>query len=51
MLVEAKTIYLQAFEGKKILGPNHTLILNMVNILGNLYSDQGKLVEAEIIYL
>jgi hypothetical protein len=35
---------LRRFE--KAWGPDHTSTLEMVNNLGNLYADQGKLVEA-----
>lgn len=38
----------QGFE--KGLGPDHPSTLNPVNNLGNLYRDQGKLVEAEKMY-
>jgi tetratricopeptide (TPR) repeat protein len=39
---------LKGFED--ILGPKHTSTLDTVNSLGNLYSDQGKLAEAEAMY-
>jgi tetratricopeptide (TPR) repeat protein len=32
---------------EEVLGPNHTLTLQMVNNLGNVQADQGKLSEAE----
>jgi hypothetical protein len=32
---------------KKALGPDHSLTLNTVRILDNLYTDQGKLREAQ----
>ncbi|RYP50015.1 hypothetical protein DL768_004370 [Monosporascus sp. mg162] len=35
---------------EKALGPDHTSTLNTVKSLGNLYSDQGKLKEAEAMY-
>ncbi|CAG8975658.1 hypothetical protein HYALB_00014088, partial [Hymenoscyphus albidus] len=41
-------MYQRALQGyEKALGPDHTSTLGTVNNLGNLYSDQGKLVEAE----
>ena len=41
-------MYQRALEGyKKALGLDHTLTLNIVRILDNLYADQGKLKEAE----
>jgi hypothetical protein len=44
-------MYQRALAGKeKALGPDHTSTLGTVNNLGNLYSDQGKLKEAEMIY-
>ena len=36
---------------KKAWGPDHTSTLDTVNNLGLLYSDQGKLAEAEALYL
>ena len=36
---------------EKALGPDHTSALLTVNNLGNLYSDQGKLAEAEQMYV
>ena len=45
-LVEAKIIYLQALKDKKkTLKLDYTLILNIVNNLGALYSNQDKLVK------
>jgi tetratricopeptide (TPR) repeat protein len=35
---------------EKALGPDHTSTLRTVNDLGNLYTDQGKLKEAEEMY-
>ncbi|KAI9889078.1 MAG: hypothetical protein M1814_005801 [Vezdaea aestivalis] len=35
---------------EKALGPDHTSTLNTINNLGLLYSDQGKLAEAEAMY-
>ncbi|KAJ5642644.1 hypothetical protein N7490_006644 [Penicillium lividum] len=44
-------MYQRALAGyEKALGPDHTSTLNTVNNLRNLYSDQGKLKEAEEIY-
>ncbi|KAF2228437.1 hypothetical protein EV356DRAFT_538098 [Viridothelium virens] len=41
-------MYIQALQGKEeVLGLKHTLILNTVNNLGNLYANQSKLAEAE----
>ena len=41
----------RALDGyEKALGPDHTLTLGTVNNLGNLYSDQGRLKEAEAMY-
>ncbi len=38
-------------EGReKALGPEHTSTLDTVNNLGNLYTNQGKLAEAEKMY-
>jgi hypothetical protein len=36
---------------EKAWGPEHTSTLDMVNNLGNLYADQGKIVEAEEMYV
>jgi Tfp pilus assembly protein PilF len=45
-------MYTWALQGsEKALGPDYTLTLNTVNNLGNLYADQGKLAEAEKIYI
>jgi tetratricopeptide (TPR) repeat protein len=45
-------MYYQALAGyEKALGPGHTSTLNTVNNLGLLYSNQGKLAEAEQMYL
>jgi hypothetical protein len=44
--------YLRVLSGyKKALGPDHTSTLLTVNNLGNLYGDQGKLAEAEQMYV
>lgn len=44
-------MYQRALAGKeKALSPDHTSTLDTVNNLGLLYSDQGKLKEAEEIY-
>ncbi|CAG8024249.1 unnamed protein product [Penicillium nalgiovense] len=44
-------MYQRALAGyEKALGPNHTSTLVTVNNLGNLFSDQGKLKEAEEMY-
>jgi tetratricopeptide (TPR) repeat protein len=44
-------MYQRALQGfEKTLGLDHTSTLDTVNNLGNLYSDQGKLVEAEQMY-
>ena len=45
-------MYIRALEGcKKALGPDHISTLDTVNSLGALYSDQGKLAEAEAMYI
>jgi len=45
---EAEDMYLRALTGyEKAWGSEHTSTLNTVNNLGNLYSDQGKMKEAE----
>src|SRR2546423_8025095 len=45
-------MYLQALQGKeKALGAEHTSTLDTVNNLGNLYNNQGKMAEAEAMYL
>ena len=36
---------------EKAWGPEHTSTLDTVNTLGNLYADQGKMVEAEEMYV
>jgi hypothetical protein len=44
-------MYQRALAGhEKALGPGHTSTLNTVNNLGLLYSNQGKLAEAEQMY-
>ncbi|KAK3355237.1 tetratricopeptide repeat domain protein [Neurospora tetraspora] len=44
-------MYERALEGyEKALGPDHTSTLDIVNSLGLLYSDQGRLKEAETMY-
>jgi len=44
-------MYQRALQGyEKALGPDHTSTLNVVNNLGLLYADQGKLDEAEKMY-
>ena len=44
-------MYRRALDGReKAWGLDHTSTLDTVNNLGNLYADQGKLVEAEEIY-
>ena len=44
-------MYQRALAGyEKALGPDHTSTLDTVNNLGILYSDQGKLKEAEEMY-
>jgi len=44
-------MYQQALQGyEKAWGLEHTSTLDTVNNLGNLYADQGKLVEAEQMY-
>jgi tetratricopeptide (TPR) repeat protein len=45
-------MYMRALEGKEAaLGPKHTSTLSTVNNLGNLYANQGKLGEAEAMFL
>jgi hypothetical protein len=45
-------MYLRALQGKeKALGAEHTSTLDTVNNLGNLYNNQGKMAEAEVMYL
>jgi len=36
---------------EKAWGPEHTSTLDTVNNLGNLYADQGKIVDAEEMYV
>ncbi len=44
-------MYKQALRGKeKVLGVEHTSTLDIVNNLGALYANQGKLAEAEQMY-
>jgi Tfp pilus assembly protein PilF len=44
-------MYQRALQGKeKALGADHTSTLQTVNNLGYLYSNQGKLAEAEKMY-
>ena len=44
-------MYERALRGyENVLGPNHTSTLDIVNNLGLLYSDQGKLKGAEAMY-
>ena len=45
-------MYIRALEGKEeALGPDYTSTLDTVNNLGVLYADQGKLAEAEKMYI
>ena len=45
-------MYMRALQGReKALSAEHTSTLHTVNNLGNLYRDQGKLVEAEKMYM
>src|SRR5580700_4605499 len=45
-------MYLRALQGKeKALEAEHTSTLDTVNNLGNLYNNQGKMAEAEAMYL
>jgi hypothetical protein len=47
----AKQIFERALRGyEKALGTEHTLTLQTVSNIGNLYKDQGKLALAEQIY-
>ena len=49
---EDENMHLRALAGKeKAQGPEHTSTLNIINNLGNLYKAQGKMKEAEDIYL
>jgi tetratricopeptide (TPR) repeat protein len=44
-------MYQRALQGyEKALGPEHTSTLDTIIYLGNLYSNQGKLVKAEQMY-
>ncbi|TAQ87453.1 hypothetical protein B7494_g4230 [Chlorociboria aeruginascens] len=44
-------MYQRALQGfEKAWGPKHTSTLETINNLGNLYADQGKLIEAEQMY-
>jgi hypothetical protein len=44
-------MFVRALAGKeKALGPDHASTLDTVHSLGLLYSDQGKLAEAEQMY-
>jgi hypothetical protein len=50
--VKAEEMYVRALRGyEKAWGPEHTSTLDTVNHLGNLYTDQGKIVEAEEMYV
>jgi hypothetical protein len=45
-------MYLRALQGKeRALGAEHTSTLDTINNLGNLYNNQGKMTEAEAMYL
>jgi Tfp pilus assembly protein PilF len=45
-------MYIRALQDyEAVLGPDHISTLDTVNNLGTLYSDQGKLAEAEKIYI
>ena len=51
-MAEAEEIYLRALRGyEKAWGPEYTLTLTIVNNLGLLYADQGKMAKVEEIYL
>jgi tetratricopeptide (TPR) repeat protein len=51
-LAEAERLFLRALAGnEKALGPDHISTLSTVNNLGILYRDQGKLAEAERMFL
>jgi hypothetical protein len=51
-MAEVEVIYLWALqEYEKALGVEHTPTLNTANNLGNLYRNQGKMAEAEAMYL
>ncbi len=44
-------MYVRALQGyEEALGPDHTSTVNTVHNLGELYSDQVKLVEAEAMF-
>ena len=48
----AETMHLQALaDYEKAWGPEHTSALDTVDSLGTLYRDQGKIKEAEAMYL
>ena len=50
-MAEAEKMYEWALEGKeKAWGPEHTFILDIVNNLGLLYANQGKMAKAEKMY-
>jgi hypothetical protein len=50
-LAEAEAMYQRALAGyEKVLGSGHTSTLKTVFLLGDLFSTQRKLAEAEIIY-
>jgi hypothetical protein len=45
-------MYIRALQGKEeALGLEYILTLDTINNLGNLYKNQGKLAEAEKIYI
>ncbi|KAF2228438.1 hypothetical protein EV356DRAFT_457840, partial [Viridothelium virens] len=51
-LAEAERMYIQALQGREeALGSKHTSTLRTVNNLGLFYADQGKLAEAEEMYI
>jgi tetratricopeptide (TPR) repeat protein len=51
MNTEAERMYMRALKGYEKAGePEHTLTLDKVNNLGNLYRVQGRLKEAEEMY-
>jgi tetratricopeptide (TPR) repeat protein len=50
-LDKAEEMYQRALQGReKVLGRDHTSMLDTVHNLGNLYADQGRLGEAEQMY-
>jgi tetratricopeptide (TPR) repeat protein len=52
MNIGAEKMYVRALRGyEKALGAEHMSALNTVNSLGNLYKDQGKMAEAEELYV